>query len=423
MSNACIALPDTALSPLPRMTEPKFLEQRVDHYFIERLAKECGGIHPMKGAVPKRNSIILRSNDYLSLSNHPKIQEAMVVALLRYGLGTSISRSFVYHYQDLLSNFERRLASLMQGEAALLCNSGYGANVAVIQAIAGPDAPVYMDMRAHISLWEGAKSANAPIVPIRHNDVQHLARMIEVKGPGVIVVDAIYSIDGNICPLQDLVDVAEATGSVLVVDETHSFGTRGADGAGLVVEQGLASRVHFRTVGLSKAVASRGGAIICSERHAEYLRYSSVQAIFSTGVLPHEVAGYNAALDLFASEPWRQQRVHANHTRLWHGLDALGYNVDASRALIIALDAGDIQQTTRLRDALEAQGVFGAIFMPPATPSKRCVMRFSINASLTDGQIDYVIGVCADVAHTLAVDNWPSTKRKARGGSVTRTAA
>lgn len=403
--------------------EPAFLKQRVDHYFLDRLAKDCAGNHPMKGAVPKANSIILRSNDYLSIARHPLLVSSEVDVLLRHGHGISISRSFLHHYRDRLSDFERRLASLMIGEAAVLCNSGYGANVAVVQAVAGSHTPIFIDMRAHISLWEGAKSGGSRIVPFRHNDTTNLLRLIERHGAGVIVVDAIYSIDGDICPLVEVVEVAEAKGCILIVDETHSFGTCGPAGAGLVVDQGLAHRVHFRTLGLSKAVPSRGGAIVCSHRHAEFLRYESVQAIFSTTVLHHEVAGYDAALDIFAAEPWRQERVHANHARLWRGLDALGFNIDASRALIIALDAGDIQQTTRLRDALEVRGIFGAIFMPPATPSKRCVMRFSLNAELTDGQIDYVIGACAEIARELDIDAWASTKRKERKRQTRDTVA
>ncbi len=150
------------------------------------------------------------------------------------------------------------------------------------------------------------------------------------------------------------------------------------------MQQNLAHRVHFRTIGLSKAVACRGGAIVCSQRNAEFLRYESIQAIFSTSVLPYEIAGYNAALDIFRDEPWRQRQLKVNHEFLHRNLSTLGYNVSASKAQIIALEVGDIQETTRLRDALESRGVFGSIFMPPATPEKRCLMRFTVNCELTE---------------------------------------
>ena len=395
--------------------DPAFLRSKVDHYYNVRLEGQCGGKHPMKGRVPGQGSIRLRSNDYLCISRHPHLIQAEIECLRAVGHGDSISRSFLHHYRDVSSLFEERLANLMQAEAAVLVNSGYGANVGLIQSIARDEVPVYIDMKAHISLWEGVRSGGGKAIPVRHNDVGHLRRMTSVHGPGVIVVDAVYSLDGDICPLAELIEVADEFDCVLVVDETHSFGAMGPAGAGFCVQEGLAQRVHFRTIGLSKAVACRGGAIICSERNAEFLRYESIQAIFSTSVLPYEVAGYNAALDIFYQEPWRQHSLKKNHRHLQSKLDALGYNVSTSKAQIVALEVGDIQETTRLRDALESRGVFGSIFMPPATPEKRCLMRFTVNCELTDAEIDRVVDVCKDIRQELRVDQWSSTRRKSRG--------
>lgn len=397
------------------LSDPAFLRHKVDHYYNVRLQEQCGGKHPMKGRVPRPGSIRLRSNDYLCISRHPHLIQTEIDCLRTVGHGDSISRSFLHHYRDVSSMFEQRLANLMEAEAAVLVNSGYGANVGVIQSIARDDVPVYIDMKAHISLWEGVRSGGGKAIPIRHNDVGHLRRMVSTHGPGVVVVDAVYSLDGDICPLAELIDVSEEFDCVLVVDETHSFGAMGPSGAGFCVQENLAHRVHFRTIGLSKAVACRGGAILCSERNAEFLRYESIQAIFSTSVLPYEVAGYNAALDIFEREPWRQQALKKNHRHLLSKLDALGYNVSTSKAQIIALEVGDIQETTRLRDALESQGVFGSIFMPPATPEKRCLMRFTVNCELTDAEISHVVDVCKNIKEELRVDQWSSTRRKSRG--------
>ncbi len=164
--------------------------------------------------------------------------------------------------------------------------------------------------------------------------------------------------------------MCERHGAALIADETHSFGTQGPNGAGLVVAAGLAERVHFRTVGLSKAVASRGGLVVSSRRNIEYFRYEALPTIFSTSVMQHEIAGFDAVLDIFEKEDWRRDKLHANHAYLKQGLDALGYNMSASKSQIIGLEAGDIRQTTALRDALEKRGVFGAIFFPPATPGQ-----------------------------------------------------
>jgi CAI-1 autoinducer synthase len=171
--------------------------------------------------------------------------------------------------------------------------------------------------------------------------------------------------------------------------------------------------VHFRTVGLSKAVASRGGIIACSRHNAEYFRYESLPAIFSTSVMQHEVAGFDAVLDIFENEEWRRTNLHSNHAYLKQGLDNLGYNVEASKSQIIALEAGDIRQTTTLRDALESRGVFGAIFFPPATPENRCLIRFTLNCGLGRRELDRIIDVCAEIREEVGMAEWRSTRRKA----------
>jgi CAI-1 autoinducer synthase len=394
--------------------DPAFLNERVECYYRDRLGTYWGGRHPLKGLTPGADAIKLRSNDYLCLAGDPRVITAEMSALMESGHGDSVSRSFLHHEQDALHCFEQRVAGLMGAEAAVLANSGYCANVGLMQSICRPDTPIYMDMKAHLSLWEGIKSAGAKATPFRHNDPDHLQRKIMEHGPGVVVVDAVYSIDGDIAPLAELVEVAERRGCVLVVDETHSFGAHGPKGAGLVAALGLSNRVHFRTVGMSKAVSSRGGIVVCSARNAEFLRYESLPVIFSTQVLAHEIAGYGAALDIFASDPWRQHRLHANHRYLVDGLDALGYNVSASKSQIIALEAGEICRTIDLRNALERRGVFGAIFLPPATPEKRCLMRFTVNCNLSRHQLDQVLSVCAEVRDEVGLAGWASTRRKNR---------
>jgi CAI-1 autoinducer synthase len=394
--------------------DPAFLFDRVECYYRERLEGSWKGRHPLKGLTPGPNAVKLRSNDYLCLAGDPRVIEAEVWALQASGHGDSVSRVFVHHESDGLNAFEQRVARLMGAEAAVLANSGYCANVGLIQAICRPDTPVFLDMKAHLSLWEGVKSAGAKPTPFRHNDAEYLDRLISKFGPGVIVIDALYSIDGNFAALEDFVTVAERRGCALVVDETHSFGTHGPGGAGLVAALGLSDRVHFRTVGLSKAVASRGGFVACSRRNAEFLRYEALPMIFSTQVLAHEAAGFNAVLDIFASEPWRQRLLHSNHRYLTQGLDELGYNVALSKSQIIALEAGEIVDAINLRDALERRDIFGAIFFPPATPAKRCIIRFTVNCGLTRNELDRVLTVCAEIREEVGLASWPSTRRRGR---------
>ncbi len=369
----------------------------MDNYYEVRLKGDWAGRHPLKGKMPGPTCVQLRTNDYLCIANDPRVIEAEIEVLREGGHGDTASRVWSYHRADPIKEFELRLANLMGAQDAVLTTSGYTANVGLIQSIARPEIPIYMDMKAHMSLWQGAVSALARPIPFRHNNPDSLETLLRKHGAGIIVVDSLYSTDGAIAPLEDFVFLAELYGSVLVVDETHSFGTQGPNGAGLVTALGLADRVHFRTLGMSKAVAARGGAVVCSRRHAEFYRYEAFPSIFSTGVLPHEVAGYNAALDIFEQEAWRRTQLHLNHLQIRKGLDDLGYNVDASGAQIIALESGLPLQTTILRDALEARGIFGSVFLPSATPPSRCLVRLSINCNLSTAQIERVIGACREI--------------------------
>lgn len=392
-------------------TDPAILDARIRQAYAER-----DNLHRLdrllNGSVPGTDAILMRTNDYLGLAAHPRIIGAEISALEEGGHGDSLSRIFAHRREDRHRAFERRLATLMKAEDAVLCMSGYCANVGLIQTIAQPDMPIYLDMLAHASLWEGVKSAGAVARPFRHNDPGHLERQIAAYGPGVIAIDALYSTSGHIAPLAAFCDVAERTGCVLVVDETHSFGAHGTDGAGLVEAAGLTGRVHFRTLGLSKAVASRGGAIVCSARNADFFRYESMPMIFSTSVLAHEVAGFEAALDVIRDEPWRRARLHANHARLRDGLDDLGYNVDISDSQIIALEAGTDDAIIAFRDAVEREGIFGSVFCAPATPRNRAILRFTVHCNLSDADIRGVLSALERVREEVDVAAWGSTRRR-----------
>lgn len=406
-------------SPLIKPRDPEFLHTHVAGYYDGRVGKEWSGRHPMKGRTPWPGAVQMRTNDYLSIAGDPRIIDAEINMLKTHGHGDAVSRVWLHQEKDISRSFEVRLAQLMGAEDAVLASSGYTANLGLIQAIANKDTVIYADRKAHMSLWEGIKSSGATPHPFRHNDPNHLAHLISLNGPGLVIVDALYSTDGAVCRLADMLDVAEAGGCAMVLDETHSFGAQGPNGAGLAAALGLAHRIHFRTLGMSKAVASRGGAIVCSRRNAEFFRYEAFPAIFSTGVLQHEVAGYSAVLDIFETDGWRRERLHANHTYLKAGLDALGYNVDVSKAQIIALEAGEFDLTIRLRDALEERGVFGSFFLAPAVPDRRCLIRFTVNTSLTREQLDHVIRVCADIRDDVELASWRSTRRR---GKVTEPA-
>jgi CAI-1 autoinducer synthase len=182
---------------------------------------------------------------------------------------------------------------------------------------------------------------------------------------------------------------------VLVVDESHSLGTHGEHGEGLVAAAGLADRVHFRTASLSKAFAGRAGFIACCDSDFPgYFKMEAFPAIFSSTLLPHDVAGLTAALAVIRTEGWRRDRLHQVCARLRAELAGNGFDLDGSASQIIALPAGPGDKAIELRDRLESQGVFGAVFCPPATTRNRTIVRLSVHAALTDEQVERVLRAC-----------------------------
>lgn len=390
--------------------EPSFLSDRVAAYY-ERVSQSWHDKHILVGRVPDANALLLSSNDYLALADHPAIIAAQVRSLEqggRSGLRSDVFRNG----QEPLRRFEMELAELMGTEDVMTCQSGWNANVGLIQALARPGTPVYLDMYAHTSLWEGVTSAGADPRPFKHNDPESLDKLVARHGPGVVAVDAVYSISGTLCPLEELVSVAERRGCLLVVDESHSLGVFGKRGEGLAGMLGLAQRVHFRTASLSKAFAARGGIVAGPRRIVEYFRFESRPAIFSSGITLHEAAAFQATLEVIRSEPERRERVLANADYLRGKLDELGYNVDDSQCQIISLVSGPEEATIVLRDALEARGIFGAVFCAPATAKNRSLVRFSVNADLTCEQLDRVAGVCGHIRQEVGMRDWASTRRK-----------
>ncbi|MBI3994150.1 MAG: quorum-sensing autoinducer CAI-1 synthase [Candidatus Lambdaproteobacteria bacterium] len=406
-------LPEVTSQP-PVAQEPDFLSRRVEAYYRERAVNPVVGGHPLKGRIPGPGDTLLVSNDYLSLSRHPDIVAVQATALQAQGHG--VLRSSVFGLGDTPQHrLERDLARHGHSGDALLTQSGWCANTGLLAAIADAHTPVYLDMFAHMSLWEGVQSAGATPRPFRHNSVESLQRLAAKYGPGVVIVDAVYSTNGDVCPLAEMVHVATAAGCVIVVDESHSLGVYGREGEGLVAHLGLDPLVHFRTSSLSKAFAARGGVILGSARNIEYLRYQSRPAIFSSGLLPPEIAGLQATVQVIRREHYRREKVMQNAAYLRHALAALGYEVGTDESQILALVPGPEHQTMRLRDALEARGVFGSVFCDPATPRNRSLIRFTINAGHTREALDHVAAVCGQVRAEVNVAAWPQSRGHAAG--------
>ena len=312
---------------------------------------------------------------------------------------------------------ETSLAAWVGKEDGFVCQSGYSANIGLLQAIADEQTPVYLDSLAHMSLWEGVRAARAPAHAFRHNDPAHLARMIARHGPGIVVVDSVYSTTGALCPLNDIVDVVEQGGCTVLVDESHSLGTHGPEGAGLCAELGLTDRVHFITASLAKAFAGRAGFFTIPAELRYYVLHHSYPNIFSSCLLPHEIAGLAATLEVIRGCDRERIRLHSNTRRLRASLTEMGYPIHQGTQQIIALEAGTEPATMVLRDHLEARQVFGAIFCAPATSRNRAMVRLTLNAGLTESEMERIELTAREIAPILKPWDWPIARR-ARVGRV-----
>lgn len=389
---------------------PDYVVRRMDAHHITRIEKLLGGQHPHAWQPTPAHAVFLAGNDYLSIAAEPDLVAAQVASLQANAGGMLMSAVYLQEGSEQ-HRLERRLASFMGCEDGILAQSGMAANVGLLQCIAGPGIPVYLDMQAHASLWEGVLSAQAQAVAFLHNDMAHLRRQVEKHGRGVIVVDALYSTNGSLAPLLELLEIAERSDCLVVVDESHSLGTHGPQGAGLVEQWDLGHRVHFRTASLAKAFAGRAGFITCSSRFKGYFLSESRPAIFSSCLLAHELAWLGAALDFIMAADARRATLRCHTVQVREGLRALGYNVSDGTEQIVALEAGGEPATLALRQALERHGIYGAMFCAPATAKNRSLVRLTLNAGLRQDECERVLAACAAIRDEVGLASWPSTRR------------
>ncbi|GJI90558.1 MULTISPECIES: alpha-hydroxyketone-type quorum-sensing autoinducer synthase [Duganella] len=392
---------------------PEFVTRRMDEHYITRIEQLLGGEHPHAWQPTPAGAVFLAGNDYLCLAGEPALVGAQIAALRR-GPGELLMSAVFLQEGSAQHRLEQKFARFMGAQDGILAQSGWAANVGLVQTLAAPGIPVYLDMQAHASLWEGVQSAGATPVTFLHNDMEHLRKQLARHGSGLIVVDALYSTNGSLAPLVELVEIAERSGCLLIVDESHSLGTHGPRGAGLVAELGLSERVHFRTASLAKAFAGRAGFITCSTKFKGYFLSESRPAIFSSCMLAHELAWFDAAVDFVAAADDRRAALHAHSREVREELSALGYNVGDGSEQIIALEPGPEPKTLALRKLLERRGVYGAMFCAPATPKNRSLVRLTLNSGLDRSQLSRIVQACDDILDEIDLENWSSTRRLRR---------
>ncbi|KTD13035.1 alpha-hydroxyketone-type quorum-sensing autoinducer synthase [Legionella jamestowniensis] len=369
---------------------PPFIQHAMEQYFEGRVQQSWQGQHILKGKTPAKNALMLTSNDYLHISRHPELINAQIRAMMTYGNGQMQSPVFLTD-DSLLAACEQQFANFTGYPACLLAQSGWCANIGLIQALASRDLPIYLDFYAHMSFWEGVKAASAKPIPFQHNSIASLEKRLQRYGSGIIAIDSVYSTTGTISPIKDYVALAKKYNCLLIVDESHSLGTHGPQGSGLVAALGLTNEVDIITASLAKALSGRGGVILANHSLIELIRYTALPTIFSSTLLPHDLAGFKASISIITKEEWRREKLHSNAIFLRTSLEQAGFYLGGSNSQIIPLHAGTEANTIWLRNALEKADIHGAVFCAPATPKNNALIRLSVNTNHQQGELLKVV--------------------------------
>jgi glycine C-acetyltransferase/8-amino-7-oxononanoate synthase len=353
--------------------------------------------------------MLLCSNNYLGLADHPSVREAAAEAAMRWGVGAGASR-LVSGTMTIHRRLEERLAAFHAGEAALLFGSGYLANLGVIGALAGRGDVVFSDELNHASIVDGCRLSRAEVVVYRHRDVEHLHWCLyhhgrrDGQGRRLIVTDSVFSMDGDIAPLEAIVELAQASDARLLVDEAHAIGTLGPGGRGALAQAGLEGEADVVLGTLGKALGSYGAYVTGSEEMIRLLINTARSLIFSTAPPPPAVAGAQAALELLQERPHRLERLRSNARALRGALAAEGFPVAESEMHIVPLITGDERAAMTLCQKALEQGVFAQGIRPPTVPPGTSRLRLAVMASHTASELRMAAAVFGKAARSLGLE-------------------
>lgn len=338
--------------------------------------------------------IMIGSNNYMGLTQDPRVKEAAIKAVQKYGSGCTGSR-YLNGTLDIHVELEERLATFMKREAALVFSTGMQTNLGTVSAIAGKDDIIFGDRENHASIVDACRLSFARLVKFRHNDMDDLERLLERfkdhPGGKLIVVDGVFSMGGDIVNLPRLVELARRYGARVMVDDAHSTGVLGANGRGTGEHFGREDQVHIVMSTFSKSFASIGGFIAADEDVIHYIKHVARSFIFSASPPPAAVATVLACLDIIIKEPERREKLWRNVHKMKNGFTELGFNTGNSETPIIPIIIGDDMKTFLLWKRLFEDGVFTNPVVSPAVPPGMSLLRTSYMATHTDEELDIVL--------------------------------
>jgi 8-amino-7-oxononanoate synthase len=355
-----------------------------------------------------RKIIMAGSNNYLGLTTHPKVKEAAMQAVRKYGTGCSGSR-YLNGTLDLHNELEARLAEFLGKEACLLFSTGYQTNQGIIATLVQKGEYVFTDKENHASIVAGTlitKGMQGEVIRYRHNDVRDLKRVLSrspLNAAKLVVTDGVFSMSGDIADLPGLVAAAKKRNARVMVDDAHGIGVLGKGGRGTVSHFGLDGQVDLIMGTFSKTFASLGGFVVAERSVVEYIKHHAAALIFSASMTPASVAAVIAALNLLQSEPERIERVHRNANKMRRGFASMGFKIIPGDTAVVPVVIGDDLKTFLFWRELFEAGVFVNAVISPAVPPGLQLLRTSYMATHEDEHLDRILEVFQKVGRELAI--------------------
>ncbi|HOH74799.1 MAG TPA: pyridoxal phosphate-dependent aminotransferase family protein [Paludibacteraceae bacterium] len=349
--------------------------------------------------------LMFGSNSYLGLTNHPEIKQAAIKAVEKYGTGCAGSR-FLNGTLDIHLELEARLAKLVGKEEALVYATGFTVNSGVVSCLTGKEDYVILDKANHASIIEGSRLSFSKIIKYAHNDMDALEKQLKKCEPDkvkLIVVDGVFSMEGDEAKLLEIADLAKKYNASIMVDEAHSLGVYGNHGAGICNHLGVTKDVDLIMGTFSKSLATIGGFIAADKHIINYLKHTSRTLIFSASITPASTACVLAALDVMEKETWRMDALWANTNYMRAKLQKAGFDTGHSTTPIIPLYVRDNKKTFMLTRMLMEDGVFVNPVVSPAVASEDTLIRISLMATHTFDQIDEAVEKITKNATLLAI--------------------
>ena len=349
--------------------------------------------------------LMFGSNSYLGLTNHPKVKEAAIAAIRKYGTGCAGSR-FLNGTLDIHIKLEERLASFVGKEGALCYSTGFQVNLGVVSLLAGRHDYLLLDELDHASIIEGSRLSFSKVLKFAHNDMDALESKLKLCHNDrikMIVVDGIFSMEGDIVKLPELVQLAEKYNASIMVDDAHSLGVLGKNGSGTASHFGLTDKVDLIMGTFSKSFASLGGFIAADKEVINFIKHNSRTLIFSASMTPSSVAAVLASIEIMENEPERISHLWDLTHHALKGFKAAGFDTGKSETPIIPLFIRDDIKALKLTHILLEDGVFVNPVVSPAVPKEDSLIRYSLMATHTFEQVDISIEKITKAAKSLAI--------------------